>query len=204
MTGIWHMTNYQPIYHPDSSKVMEEFRGRANLIGDLTGKNCSLRIKDLKKKDNGPFIFRIEIRDFNKYSYTDNMVSIDVQDSPASPRLTVSGEVKAGDAVTASCSVSHSCPTELPHLIWSRSGTTTNQSEELPNGQWRVTSSLTFTATNSDHNQHLTCTAKYQQVTSVQSSKILNVACKWANLFIFFTCFCTKPEVFHNIFQNEN
>ncbi|XP_035289619.1 sialic acid-binding Ig-like lectin 5 isoform X2 [Anguilla anguilla] len=33
-----------------------------------------------------------------------------------------------------------------------------------------------FTATNSDHNQHLTCTAKYQQVTSVQSSKILNVA----------------------------
>ncbi|XP_035289055.1 myelin-associated glycoprotein-like isoform X11 [Anguilla anguilla] len=176
MTGIWHMTDYQPIYHPDSSKVMEEFRGRANLIGDLRRKNCSLRINHLKKKDNGPFIFRIEIRDFDMYSYTENMVSIDVQDYPASPRLTVSGEVKAGDAVTASCSVSHSCPTELPHLIWSRSGTTTNQSEELPNGQWRVMSILTFTATNSDHNQHLTCTAKYQQVTSVQSSKILNVA----------------------------
>ncbi|XP_035289144.1 myelin-associated glycoprotein-like isoform X5 [Anguilla anguilla] len=175
MTGIWHMTNYQPIYHPDSSTVMEEFRGRANLIGDLTGKNCSLRVNHLKKKDNGPFIFRIEICDFDMYSYTDNMVSIDVQDYPASPRLTVSGEVKAGDAVTASCSVSHSCPTELPHLIWSRSGTTTNQSEELPNRQWKETSNLTFTATNSDHNQHLICIAKYQQVTSVQSSKILNV-----------------------------
>ncbi|XP_064167440.1 myelin-associated glycoprotein-like isoform X3 [Anguilla rostrata] len=177
LTGIWHTTNQDIyIYHPDSSKVMEEFRGRTNLIGDLARKNCSLRINHLKKKDNGPFIFRIEIRDFNKYSYKDKLVSIDVQDSPAFPLLTVSGEVKAGDAVTASCSVSHSCPTELPHLIWSRSGTTTNQSEELPNGQWRVTSSLTFTATNSDHNQHLTCTAKYQQVTSVQSSKILNVA----------------------------
>ncbi|XP_035289232.1 myelin-associated glycoprotein-like isoform X2 [Anguilla anguilla] len=176
MTGIWHMTDYQPIYHPDSSKVMEKFRGRTNLIGDLARKNCSLRINHLKKKDNGPFIFRIEIRDFKMYSYTDNMVSIDVQDYPASPLLTVSGEVKAGDAVTASCSVSHSCPTELPHLIWSRSGTTTIQSEELPNGQWRVTSSLTFTATHPDHNQHLICTAKYQQVTSVQSSKILNVA----------------------------
>ncbi|XP_035289412.1 sialic acid-binding Ig-like lectin 5 isoform X3 [Anguilla anguilla] len=176
LTGIWHTTNQDIyIYHPDSSKVMKEFRGQTNLIGDLARKDCSLRINHLKKKDNGPFIFRIEIRDFDKYSYKDKSVSIDVQDSPASPRLTVSREVKAGDAVTASCSVSHSCPTELPHLIWSRSGTTTNQSEELPNGQWKETSNLTFTATNSDHNQHLTCTAKYQQVTSVQSYKILNV-----------------------------
>ncbi|XP_035289341.1 myelin-associated glycoprotein-like isoform X6 [Anguilla anguilla] len=176
LTGIWHTTNQDIyIYHPDSSKVMEEFRGRTNLIGDIARKDCSLRINHLKKKDNGPFIFRIEIRDFDKYSYKDKSVSIDVQDSPASPRLTVSREVKAGDAVTASCSVSHSCPMELPHLIWSRSGTTTNQSEELPNGQWKETSNLTFTATNSDHNQHLICTAKYQQVTSVQSSKILNV-----------------------------
>ncbi|KAJ8332802.1 hypothetical protein SKAU_G00416980 [Synaphobranchus kaupii] len=97
-------------------------------------------------------------------------------DSPASPSLSVSGELKAGKAVIASCSVSHSCPSGLPHLTWNHTGTLIVQSEQLTNGQWRVTSSLTFTAANSDHNKRLICTAEYQNnIKTVQSSTILNV-----------------------------
>ncbi|KAJ8332801.1 hypothetical protein SKAU_G00416970 [Synaphobranchus kaupii] len=95
--------------------------------------------------------------------------------SPASPSLSVSGELKAGKAVIASCSVSHSCPSGLPHLTWNHTGTLIVQSEQLTNGQWRVTSNLTFTAANSDNNKRLTCTAEYQHNTSEQRSKILNV-----------------------------
>ncbi|KAJ8287649.1 hypothetical protein COCON_G00003080 [Conger conger] len=102
-------------------------------------------------------------------------VSIDVQDTPATPMLSVSREVKAGEAVTATCTASHSCPTDLPHLSWSHTGTPIVQSEALPNGQWRVTSKLTFTATPSDHGRHLVCTAQYQQNKKVQCEKRLIV-----------------------------
>ncbi|XP_061094689.1 myelin-associated glycoprotein-like isoform X2 [Conger conger] len=176
LTGIWQTSNQDHlIYHPDPSKVMEKFRGRTNLVGDLARKNCSLRINHLEEKDNGQFIFRIEIHDFDKYSYKDNVVSIDVQNAPATPMLSVSREVKAGEAVTATCTASHSCPTDLPHLVWSHTGTPIVQSEALPNGQWRVTSNLTFTATPSDHGRHLVCTAQYQHVTSFQQSDIFHV-----------------------------
>ncbi|KAJ8289775.1 hypothetical protein GJAV_G00005190 [Gymnothorax javanicus] len=176
LKGIWHMRNSeQLIYHPDSSSVMEKYRGRTNLIGDLGLKNCSLRINLLEKTDNGPFIFRIEIGGFNRYSYRNNEVSIDVNDYPASPNLKVSGEVKAGTAVTASCSLFHSCPTDIPHIIWSHTGTSNVQSEEVTNGQWKVTSTLTFTATASDHKKHLICTAEYPHKTTAQKAVSLNV-----------------------------
>ncbi|XP_061094642.1 sialic acid-binding Ig-like lectin 5 isoform X2 [Conger conger] len=176
LTGKWHMTSHDHIvYHPEPSKVMGQFRGRTDLVGDLARNNCSLIIKSLEKNDKGPFIFRIEISKLDKYSYTEYQVSIDVQDAPATPMLSVSREVKAGEAVTATCTASHSCPTDLPHLVWSHTGTPIVQSEALSNGQWRVTSNLTFTATPSDHGRHLVCTAQYQQNKKVQCEKSLIV-----------------------------
>ncbi|KAG7469209.1 hypothetical protein MATL_G00126360 [Megalops atlanticus] len=120
-------------------------------------------------------MFWIVIDDFDKYSYRDNKVSIVIKDSPEPPSLTVSEHVKAGEAVSASCSASHSCPSDPPLLTWSHRGTLTVQSEQLKNGQWRVTSQLTFTPTIADHNKNLTCTAQYSKTKTAQDSKILNI-----------------------------
>ncbi|KAI1886342.1 hypothetical protein AGOR_G00213010 [Albula goreensis] len=155
------------IYHPDPVLIKEEFRGRTLLIGDLGKNNCSLRIDRLQKNDTGPFIFRILIENFDKYSYRNSMVFINVQ-----------GEISAGETAFASCSVSHTCPSDPPpKIIWSYNGTLNIQSEQLqpPNGQWKVTSVLTFTPTIADHNKTLTCTAEYQQGQSVQASQLLSV-----------------------------
>ncbi|KAG9334863.1 hypothetical protein JZ751_006340 [Albula glossodonta] len=178
MMGMWHTDSFSEfIYHKDSSKVIEKFTGRTQLIGDVTNKNCSLRINHLQKGDTGPFAFRIVIEGPNKYSYFKSMVTLDVQDSPASPSLNVTGEVSAGKAVTISCSVSHTCPSEPPQITWSHNGTLNIQSEQLqpPNGQWKVTSVLTFTPMIADHNKTLTCTAEYQQGQSAQASQLLSV-----------------------------
>ncbi|KAG9329194.1 hypothetical protein JZ751_006610, partial [Albula glossodonta] len=88
--------------------------------------------------------------------------------------------VYCGKAVTISCSVSHTCPSEPPQITWSHNGTLNIQSEQLqpPNGQWKVTSVLTFTPTIADHNKKVTCTAEYPLRSiskSAQASQLLSV-----------------------------
>uniref|UniRef100_A0A4W5RK91 Ig-like domain-containing protein n=1 Tax=Hucho hucho TaxID=62062 RepID=A0A4W5RK91_9TELE len=175
LTGTWFKNQYDYIYHPDSSNVITDYRGRTELVGDLWQKNCSLRIDRLNHSDIGPFTFRIEIEDHTKYSYINDKVSIAVSSSPDPPSLSVREEVKVEEEVSASCSVFHSCPSEHPLFTWSHSGTASVHSQQLAKGHWEVTSSLNFSSTITDHNQPLICTAAYRGGKMVNSSKTLNV-----------------------------
>uniref|UniRef100_A0A4W5RFS0 Ig-like domain-containing protein n=1 Tax=Hucho hucho TaxID=62062 RepID=A0A4W5RFS0_9TELE len=188
LTGTWFKNQYDYIYHPDSSNVITDYRGRTELVGDLWQKNCSLRIDRLNHSDIGPFTFRIEIEDHTKYSYINDKVSIAVS-SPDPPSLSVREEVKVEEEVSASCSVFHSCPSEHPLFTWSHSGTASVHSQQLAKGHWEVTSSLNFSSTITDHNQPLICTAAYRGGKMVNSSKTLNVKCKWTTPFVLTTLF---------------
>uniref|UniRef100_A0A6Q2ZAD6 Ig-like domain-containing protein n=1 Tax=Esox lucius TaxID=8010 RepID=A0A6Q2ZAD6_ESOLU len=172
-TGVWLKDSHEVVYHPDSSRIFKGYRGRTTLVGDLWQKNCSLRITPLHLSDKGPFFFRIEMEDLNKYSYIHAKVSIAVS-SPDSPSLSVKEEVKVGGVVSASCSVFYTCPSEPPLLTWSHTRTPSIQSQQLVNGQWELTSSLTFTSTMKD-NKALVCTAEYRGGKKVNSSKTLNI-----------------------------
>ncbi|XP_010883399.2 myelin-associated glycoprotein isoform X2 [Esox lucius] len=173
-TGVWLKDSHEVVYHPDSSRIFKGYRGRTTLVGDLWQKNCSLRITPLHLSDKGPFFFRIEMEDLNKYSYIHAKVSIAVSSSPDSPSLSVKEEVKVGGVVSASCSVFYTCPSEPPLLTWSHTRTPSIQSQQLVNGQWELTSSLTFTSTMKD-NKALVCTAEYRGGKKVNSSKTLNI-----------------------------
>lgn len=77
-TGIWTDVTNHIVYHPVESKVMAQFRSRTKLLGDLRHKNCSLSIDPLLVSDTGPFHFRIEIADYDGFSYKAKEVSITV------------------------------------------------------------------------------------------------------------------------------
>ncbi|XP_045069248.1 sialic acid-binding Ig-like lectin 13 [Coregonus clupeaformis] len=158
LTGIWFKGAYEVIYHPDSSSIIKDYRGRTELVGDLRQKNCSLRIDPLHHSDKGPFTFRLEIKDHSKASYKDDTVSIAVSSSPDPPSLSEREEVKVGEDDT-----------------WSHSGTPSIQSQQQTNGQWEETSSMTIRSTIADNNQPLVCTAAYRGGKTVSSSKTLNV-----------------------------
>lgn len=79
LVGIWLMDSNEKVYHPVTSKISTAFQQRTSLWGDLSHHNCSLKIDPLRRSDSGPFTFRIEIEDFNKYSFIHNKVSITIK-----------------------------------------------------------------------------------------------------------------------------
>lgn len=87
-------------------------------------------------------------------------------------------DIRDGQTVSAHCSVSHFCPSSPPVLNWSRSGKTDFQQEQLKDGQWKATSTLTFEATRADHNKSLQCAMRYKGGQDYKTYEVLQVNCK--------------------------
>ncbi|KAM8868924.1 sialic acid-binding Ig-like lectin 14 [Spinachia spinachia] len=162
------------IYHPDKSKTIEEYRDRTELLGDVTQKNCSLKIDPLKPSDRGPFVFRIEMAHYNKFSYKVE-TSIDMNIQQNDINLTVKEETMGGQTVVASCSVPHPCPTSPPVFTWSLSGEQHFQTGQLDDGQWTAISTLHFHPTRAAHNKLLTCTVTYKAGQQHKAERVLTV-----------------------------
>ncbi|KAI5625526.1 hypothetical protein C0J50_14740, partial [Silurus asotus] len=159
--GIWYTNSYETVFHTETSKISSTYQQRTSLLGDLGHRNCSLKINPLSSSDSGPFIFRIEIEDFDKFTFGHNKVSVVIKDSPNQPTLSIPEEMSSGKKVTITCLVFHSCPSNPPEITWSHKGLTSSQSLKQTNGEWKIISSLSFTPSKSDHQKHLTCTAEF-------------------------------------------
>lgn len=121
------------------------------------------------------------------------MSSLVVTDETDPIHLSVQ-EIKDGQ--NASCSIPHSCPTSPPVFTWSHAGDT-HQSQQLQNGQWRATSTLTFHPTCADHNKPLQCTVRFkggQQRKKVEVQRNMQVHYKEAIIDTMLM------KVMHNIF----
>ncbi|KAM7382723.1 hypothetical protein PAMP_002440 [Pampus punctatissimus] len=147
-TGIWMHERLKNIYHPVASKIMQQYQNRTEQLGDVTQKNCSLKIDPLQKSE-------LHLPDFS-----------------------LNDEVKEGVNVSASCSVSHSCPIFPPVFTWSHSGQEHLQPQQLDDGQWKATSTLTFIPTKADNNQRLQCNVTYRGGQQQNTFKNLRVVCK--------------------------
>ncbi|XP_034553482.1 myelin-associated glycoprotein-like isoform X2 [Notolabrus celidotus] len=174
-TGMWNNEANEHIYHSVKSKVLQRYQTRTELLGDISQKNCSLMIDPLQENDRGPFYFRIEIDGLDKFTYRDSPVSIEMIREPDPVIFSGKPEVQEGETVSASCSVSFSCPASPPVFNWSHSGEKHFQQTEHTAGQWKATSTLTFHPTRADHEKILQCTVRYKGGKLQNASKVLRV-----------------------------
>uniref|UniRef100_A0A8C6SN47 Ig-like domain-containing protein n=1 Tax=Neogobius melanostomus TaxID=47308 RepID=A0A8C6SN47_9GOBI len=181
LRGLWHLKKDrdQLIYSADETRVLENFRGRTQLLGELGKGNCSLKITNIKSHDNGPFCFRIELartetdtQTKDKFSFVEDCVTLDMMSEPNAPSLTHKDPIQ-GRPFTITCSVMHTCPTNKPEITWSRGSAddVTESHREIQRGLWEISSVLTFIPAEKDSHQDVTCTALFQgRITS--SSKM--------------------------------
>ncbi|XP_054478318.1 sialic acid-binding Ig-like lectin 14 [Anoplopoma fimbria] len=170
--GFW-MNNKKKVVSTNLPKwkLSEEYKKRTQFLGDLKARNCTMLLDGVRNSDVGPFYFRIEMPQYRSFSYKKYPVTIDVKREPEPPSLSV----EVNDKVTASCSVSHSCPTIPPQISWSQSGFITRRSKRLNSWKWETVSTLIFLPRPRDFNRPLNCTVRYRGGKLVTSSTILRV-----------------------------
>lgn len=173
--GIWTKATGHVVYHPVESKMLPEYRNRTKLLGDVSNKECSLKIDPLQTSDHGPFHFRIEIENYDSFSYRENAVSIETTTEPESIFFSVKEEVVLGETVSAGCSVSHYCPDSPPVFTWSHSGQKQVQQQEFGEGRSKTTATLTFQPNRTDHSKPLQCTVTYRGGKQQNTTKVLTV-----------------------------
>nr|XP_020493058.1 myelin-associated glycoprotein-like [Labrus bergylta]XP_020493059.1 myelin-associated glycoprotein-like [Labrus bergylta] len=158
--GIWIKKTGGVVYHNGRSLVLDHFKDRTRIVGDLSEGNCSLEIDDIKPFDNGPFCFRAE-KENVKYKFNNSCVFIVMKASPEKTVMTpVPAEVDAGSTITVSCSVKHTCPSHPPLFSWSVPDISNKVTHAMTQqGIWETTSTITFMAAGRDGVKNLTCTA---------------------------------------------
>ncbi|XP_029360628.1 myelin-associated glycoprotein-like isoform X2 [Echeneis naucrates] len=171
--GIWSKESGDVIYHNSQSNVLDHFKGRTRLLGDLMEGNCSLEIDNIMPFDNGPFCFHAE-KGHEKYIFNNSCVFIIMKATPGKPVMSpLPKDVSAGSVITVSCSVTHTCPSHPPEFSWSIPILSSEVTHIMRTQDiWEITSTITFMVAGGDGVKNLTCTAIFwrdkQQARTVQ------------------------------------
>uniref|UniRef100_A0A8D0G3A2 Sialic acid binding Ig like lectin 1 n=1 Tax=Strix occidentalis caurina TaxID=311401 RepID=A0A8D0G3A2_STROC len=117
VVAIWYK-DYQDqkllVYHSEAQEVDAHFRDRAQLLGDPAAGNCTLLLRGVTPEDSGPYRFRFEIVNGDRWSATEDVVLNDLEH----PSTAASEEQTEGQMATLECSTPYVCPPGDVALRW--------------------------------------------------------------------------------------
>ncbi|XP_032872249.1 myelin-associated glycoprotein-like isoform X2 [Amblyraja radiata] len=155
----WNHWKYTVYYTRDHNYGMAGFKGRAEIVGNLGEKDCSLRINHLRSEDSDVYYFYVELDGFETYTYTPP-VQLHVLDVPDKPEISIPETLSEGTPVSILCKALYPCPDQRPSLTWSElSDSTIIVLGEKTSGD--ISTVLNFTPSVAHHGQTVRCTVDY-------------------------------------------
>ncbi|XP_051499723.1 sialoadhesin [Apus apus] len=97
------------VYHSEGQEVDARFRTRVSLMGQPSGGKCNLLLWQVTPEDSGPYRFRFEIVNGDRWSATRDVV-VRVSDTLEQPMVTASKEQTEGQTSTLECYTPYFCP----------------------------------------------------------------------------------------------
>ncbi|KAM4543439.1 sialic acid-binding Ig-like lectin 12 [Fundulus diaphanus] len=131
-----------------------------NIIGNLTEKNCTTLFPDLKTSFTDKYFFRVENGNYRATACADPL-HITVKDSPWSPSINISADLKENQSVTISCSALTPCPHSPPELTWSLQQDSHRQTEKNTEGTFTTKIQETITLSDTHDGYNISCSATY-------------------------------------------
>ncbi|NXU67679.1 SN protein, partial [Horornis vulcanius] len=106
------------VFHSAAPREVDpRFGGRAQLLGDPTARNCTLLLRGVTPGDSGPYRFRFEIVNGDRWSAARD-VTLRVSEDLEPPSVTGSEEQTEGQRATLGCSTPYVCPGGDIALHW--------------------------------------------------------------------------------------
>ncbi|NWH77285.1 SN protein, partial [Piaya cayana] len=120
IVAIWYK-DYEAqktvVFHSTAQEVDAGFRERAQLLGDPAARNCTLLLRGVTPGDSGPYRFRFEIVNGDRWSAARD-VRLRISDNLEHPSVTTSEEQTEGQTTTLECSTPYVCPPGDISLRW--------------------------------------------------------------------------------------
>ncbi|XP_020859876.1 sialic acid-binding Ig-like lectin 10 isoform X2 [Phascolarctos cinereus] len=177
--GSYFLEDVLVATNDQNKKVEKEDVGRFHLVGDPMEDNCSLRITDVQKKDEGRYFFRMESW-IEKFSYLYYQVTLNVRALTQKPDIFIPGILEPGHSVTLMCAAPWVCREGTPPTF---SWTGAALSNRGPSRETPYFSELTFIPTSQDHGIRVTCRMTFPGAgVSTETTVPLNVACVESSL----------------------
>ncbi|XP_044032920.1 vascular cell adhesion protein 1-like isoform X1 [Siniperca chuatsi] len=150
------------------------------ITGNLSQKNCTTLFSNLLTNYTDKYFFRIENGPFSATASCDPL-QITVKDSPPSPRIEISGDLKEKESVTITCSAFTPCPHSPPKLTWSLQQDSHSYTEENTDGTFTTKIQATITLSDQHDGDNITCSARYpvnegKDVKTAEERKTLSVS----------------------------
>ncbi|XP_067434778.1 cell adhesion molecule 3-like isoform X2 [Thunnus thynnus] len=161
--GLWIKNDYRFALYPqdvifNSSQTVNTYPMK--ITGNLSQKNCTTLFSSLNTTYTDKYFFRIENRPFIATAVCDP-VQITVKDSPPSPRIEISGELKEKESVTITCSAFTPCPHSPPKLTWNLQQDAHNKIEENADRTFMTKIQTTITLSDKHDGYNITCSSSY-------------------------------------------
>nr|XP_033494720.1 sialic acid-binding Ig-like lectin 6 [Epinephelus lanceolatus] len=161
--GVWIKSDSNFVSNPNnvifnSSKTDNTYP--MNITGNLSERNCTTLFSSLKTNYADTYYFRIENSAYRATAVCDRL-QITVKDSPLSPRIEISGDLKENVSVTITCSASTPCPHSPPKLTWNLQQHPHNTTEENTNRTFTTKIRETITLSDKHDGVTITCSATY-------------------------------------------
>ncbi|XP_030250475.1 sialic acid-binding Ig-like lectin 5 [Sparus aurata] len=159
--ALWKSDKQTVVFNssnPKSSTIQGELKG------DLTRKDCSTTLNNMRPEHSKEYFLRVQCNNF-RHSFLNHKLHIAVTDVPPAPTLTPSTlKVEEGTSVSLKCSAPAPCLSHSPALTWSSSLGHIQESLQENQDRTKVqTSVLTFTASHLHHGKEISCTAVYNK-----------------------------------------
>ncbi|XP_028281126.1 sialic acid-binding Ig-like lectin 14 [Parambassis ranga] len=161
------------IFHTKSQSVQSEFRGRVSLLEpDVSQRNCSIMINDLRESDSGFYQLRVEgSNKSDAFTFT-SKAAVTVKGLSQKPTVVIP-PLTAGQQTTLTCTAPGLCSGSAPKFTWSwRGKTTAYKSEETQ----RHTSALTFNPLAEHHSTSVTCKVSFRGDITTEETQTVNVS----------------------------
>ncbi|XP_044032907.1 vascular cell adhesion protein 1-like isoform X3 [Siniperca chuatsi] len=151
-----------------------------NITGNLSHNSCTTLVSSLNPNYADTFYFRIQNSAFRSTAVCDPL-QINVEDSPPSPRIEISGDLKEKESVTITCSALTPCPHSPPKLTWSLQQDSHSYTEENTDGTFTTKIQATITLSDQHDGDNITCSARYpvnegEDVKTAEERKTLSVS----------------------------
>uniref|UniRef100_A0A3Q3BB32 Ig-like domain-containing protein n=1 Tax=Kryptolebias marmoratus TaxID=37003 RepID=A0A3Q3BB32_KRYMA len=191
-----------------NDEVQSGFKGRVSLLEpDVSQKNCSIIISDLKESDSG--LYQLRVEGTKSFTYTVSRASLSVTGrtnkctislschlyQPVLKPTVVIPPLTEGQESTLTCTAPGLCSGSQPKITWTwRKGgkdsqltgnITAAKTENLTAVTQRHSSTLTFNLSAEHHGTNITCQVSFGGNTTREETVTLNVKCELEVIIAF-------------------